>query len=104
MCEYCNSYQKFCNTYRFKQTYLYLVKMGLSSDRLKTKKMAIMTDLDEDFKEDKVTIHNAISTLRKTMADYKDERKSDWKSFKAKFNDDMDNIQKSLKKLKALHK
>jgi hypothetical protein len=38
------------------------------------------------------------------MTDYKVERKSEWKSFKSKFNDDFDKLEKSLEKLKTHHK
>jgi hypothetical protein len=38
------------------------------------------------------------------MSDFKEERKSEWKSFKGKFNDDMESVEKSLKKLTTLHK
>ena len=66
--------------------------------------MAIITELVDNLKEDKAAINNAITTLSKNMADYKAERKLDWKSFKTKFNGDMDIIKESLKKMKALHK
>jgi hypothetical protein len=66
--------------------------------------MAIITVLKENWKEDKVKLQNEISSLKKCMTDYKEERKSEWKSFKNKFNDDMDKVEKSLKKLVTLHK
>jgi len=66
--------------------------------------MEIITELVGNVKEDRITINNAISTIRKSMADYKAERKSDWKSFKSKFNDDMDKIQESLKKMTPKNK
>ena len=66
--------------------------------------MEITKELKEIWKEDKVNLRNAISSLKKSMTVYKTERKSEWKSFKNKFNDDMDNIEKSLEKLKTLHK
>ena len=66
--------------------------------------MAITRELKEIWKEDKVNLRNAISSLKKSMTDYKVERKSEWKSFKNKFNDDMDKIEKSLEKLNTLHK
>ncbi len=62
------------------------------------------TELKENWKEEKAVLCEAISTLKKCMTDYKKERKSEWKSFKNKFNDDMDKIEKSLKKLNNLHK
>jgi hypothetical protein len=66
--------------------------------------MIIKKELNENWKEDKANLKNAISSLDKSMSDYKAERKSEWKSFKNKFNDDMDKIEKSLKEMKTLHK
>ncbi len=66
--------------------------------------MAITTVLKENWKEGKVNLQNEISSLKKCMTHYKVERKSEWQSFKNKFNDDMDKVEKSLKKLTALHK
>jgi hypothetical protein len=66
--------------------------------------MAITRELKEVWKEDKANLRNAISSLKKNMTDYKVERKSEWKLFKNKFTDDMDNIEKSLEKLKTHHK
>jgi hypothetical protein len=54
-------------------------------------------------KEDKINLHTAISSLKKSISDYKIERKSDWKSFKNKFNDDLEKVEKSLKKITTLH-
>jgi uncharacterized protein YicC (UPF0701 family) len=64
----------------------------------------IKTKIKENWKEDKANLQNAVLTLKKSMTDFKDERKSEWKSFKNKFNDDMENVEKSLKKLNILHK
>jgi len=58
----------------------------------------------EKLKEDKVDLHSAILALKRSMTDYKAERKIEWKSFKNKFNDDMEEIQKSLKNMKIHHK
>lgn len=66
--------------------------------------MAIANELKENWKEEKVNLYAEISTLKKCMADFKSERKSEWKSFKNKFNDDMDKVEKSLKKLAKSHK
>jgi hypothetical protein len=66
--------------------------------------MAITTVLKENWKEGKVNLQNEISSLKKCMTHYKVERKSEWKSFKNKFNDDMDKVEKSLKNLTSLHK
>ena len=66
--------------------------------------MTISTELNENLKEEKVNLQNSISLLKKSMKDYKAERKSDWKSFKNKFKGDMEGIEKSLKKLTPHHK
>ena len=66
--------------------------------------MALAAELKENWKEEKVILHKSISSLNKCLTDYKVERKLEWKSFKSKFNDDMDTIQKSLKEITARHK
>jgi len=57
----------------------------------------------ENLKEDSTSFKTAISSLKKSISDYKTERKSDWKSFKTKFNDDLEKVEKSLKKMTTLH-
>jgi hypothetical protein len=71
---------------------------------LKIKKMDITTKFKKNWKEDKENLHNEISSLKKYMLDYKLERKSEWRLFKIKFNEDMDKVAESLKNLTALHK
>jgi hypothetical protein len=66
--------------------------------------MAIATKLKENWKEDKAILHNTISSLKQSMTDFKSERKTEWKSFKTKFNDDMVKVEQSFKKLTALRK
>jgi hypothetical protein len=71
---------------------------------LKHKKMAITADVKETWKEEKINFHNEISSIEKSMSEYKKERKAEWKSFKIKFKDDMDSLERSLKKLTEHHK
>jgi iron uptake system EfeUOB component EfeO/EfeM len=66
--------------------------------------MTTTTKLKDSWKVDKENLHNTISLLKKSMSDFKEERKLEWKSFKGKFNDEMENVEKSLKKLTTLHK
>jgi len=66
--------------------------------------MAIITELKENWKEDKVHINNAISSLKKSMTDFKVERKSKWKLFNGRFNGDMVKVEKSLKEMTTRHK
>ncbi|HAQ21403.1 MAG TPA: hypothetical protein DCR40_19565 [Prolixibacteraceae bacterium] len=62
------------------------------------------TSLHENWKEEKEDLRNEIVSLQKEFAKFKKERKSEWKLFKDKFKNDLENIEKSLKNLKALHK
>ena len=66
--------------------------------------MAITTVLKENWKEDKENLRNAISIMKKSLKDHKAERKSEWKLFKNKFNDDMEKIEESLKNLTVIKK
>jgi uncharacterized protein YicC (UPF0701 family) len=65
--------------------------------------MVITGESKEIWKKDKANLRVAISSLKKSMTDYKAERKTEWKSFKSKFKDDMNNIEKSLEEMKTLH-
>jgi len=47
-------------------------------------------------------IQEQISNVRKTVADYKLERKESWKLFKDKVKEDIDDLKKSLSKLSQL--
>jgi len=62
------------------------------------------TTLEETWNEEKEKLRDEIASLKKEMALYKKERKSEWKVFKNKFHDEMDKVEQSLKNLKALHK
>jgi hypothetical protein len=66
--------------------------------------MAISTELKENWKEDKAILNKAISSLKKSMADHKAERKAEWRSYKIKVRDELEKIEKSLQKLSSLNK
>ena len=66
--------------------------------------MEITTELKENWKEEKVNLRNAISSLKKSMSAYKTERKVEWKSFKKNYKTDKDKIEQSLKRLTILYK
>ena len=66
--------------------------------------MAITTLVQENWKEDKAKLEDAISTLKKGLKESKKERKSEWKTIKSRFKDDMKQAEKSLKDLKASRK
>ena len=66
--------------------------------------MAVIIESTENWKEDKVNLKEAISSLKTSMSDYKAERKSGWKSFKKQYHTEMDTIQLSLKKMLHDHK
>ena len=71
---------------------------------MKTKKTIITPILLETLKKDKANLRKSISALKKSMTEYKAERKTEWKSYKTKFNSDLDTIESSLKKLVVIHK
>ena len=62
--------------------------------------MAITEDFGDTLKEEKEKLHTSISQLEKMMADYKEEKKTDWQSFKKKYKEDFAKIKKAIKKLK----
>jgi hypothetical protein len=66
--------------------------------------MTTATKPKVDVNADKANIHTAISSIKKSMTDFKSERKAEWKSFKTKFNDDMERVEKSFKKMTTTHK
>jgi hypothetical protein len=66
--------------------------------------MTITTAGKEIWKADKKILRNEISSLKKSMTDFKVERKSEWKSFKSKFNEDLVKVEESLQKLVGRHK
>ncbi len=66
--------------------------------------MATTTEFKGKWKEEKVDLQNSLTALKISMSDYKEKRKTEWKSFKNKFEDDMANVEGSLKKLTSLHK
>ena len=66
--------------------------------------MAITMEITKNWKADKENLHTEISSLKKCMTDFKVSRKLEWRSFKNKYNDDLDAVEKALKKMKALHK
>ncbi len=66
--------------------------------------MAITPEFKETWKDEKEKISNEISSLKNSMTEYKEKRKSEWKSFKKKFIDNLDKVEKSLKKLNETHK
>ena len=54
--------------------------------------------LKDDSKKDKYRHHKELSSLKKLLSDYKDERKADWKSFKSIMKDSIGKIEKSINK------
>ena len=47
----------------------------------------------------KIQLYEEISSAKKSMKDFKAERKADWKEFKNKMNDAIDKIEKSVDEL-----
>jgi hypothetical protein len=55
--------------------------------------------LRDDSKKEKASHHKELSSLRNLLSDYKVERKANWKASKNKMNNDIEKIEKSLKRL-----
>ena len=66
--------------------------------------MSKLTESDEYLKEEIAKLRADISFLKKSITDYKTEKKTDWKKFKNKVDDEMVKIDNSLKKLKSHRK
>ena len=66
--------------------------------------MSDKTELKENLKKEKAKLHEKISSLKKIISDYKVERKTNWKEFKNKMNDDKNKIEKSIDKLTSRNK
>ena len=66
--------------------------------------MAITKELLLSWKENRANLRDEISSLKKSISEFKAERKSEWKSFKTKYSDDLNNIEKSMEKLISAHK
>lgn len=66
--------------------------------------MEITKEVKENRKADKFFLQKTISSLKKNFLAYKKERKSEWKTFKTKFNDELREIDHLMKKIKVLHK
>lgn len=63
-----------------------------------------MTELEKTRKEDKVDIHNALEALKTRVDKYKEKRKTEWKSFKNKYEEELEKVEKSIEKLSTLQK
>jgi hypothetical protein len=61
--------------------------------------MSTTTEKRTILKKEALNHEKEITSLKKVMSDYKTERKSNWKIFKTKINDDIDKIEKSLGRL-----
>jgi len=66
--------------------------------------MTITALIKENWVDDKDKLQKSITLLKKEIADYKEERKSDWRIFKDKFHGDMDKLEIALNELKIARK
>jgi hypothetical protein len=66
---------------------------------MKTNAMSKKTGVKEIFKMEKEILQKEISALQDGIADYKTQRKIEWKSFKKKTNDGIDVVKKAVDKL-----
>ena len=66
--------------------------------------MSNKTEMKTILKNEKTKLHGEISSAKKSLSDYKAERKADWKEFKNKMNDNIDKIEKSVDELTSRKK
>ncbi len=59
--------------------------------------MEITKEIRSNLKEDKEILHHAITSMKKSINDFQDEKKLEWKLFKNKMNDEIIKIQKNLR-------
>jgi hypothetical protein len=64
--------------------------------------MAYKSILTENWTENKVKFQNEISSLKISMADYIEEKKSDWEIYRNKFFDNLDKVEESFRKMDIL--
>jgi hypothetical protein len=84
--------------------YIIIEQPACHQQVLKYKAMEISPEVKISWKEEKANLRNEILSLQKSMVDYQTARKSEWKSFKVKFYDDLDKIEKSFRKLANHHR
>ena len=66
--------------------------------------MATIIESRATWKEEKIDLKKALSSLEESMLDYKEKRKSEWRSFKDEFHTEQDKIKKTMKKMISEHK
>ena len=66
--------------------------------------MSSKSELKATLQEEKTNHRKEISGIKKMLGDYKIERKTNWKTFKSKMNNEIDKIEKSLSKLNKKNK
>lgn len=57
-------------------------------------------EIKVNLKKEKEKVQSELVSLKKSLLEYKKERKDDWKKFKKKMKDDLSKIEKSISKLK----
>ncbi|CAN5429572.1 hypothetical protein BH09BAC3_BH09BAC3_06870 [soil metagenome] len=61
--------------------------------------MSSKTIMKKNLKNEKAKLHEQLSSLKKTIGDFKVERKANWKAFKNSVKDDVNRIKRSIDKL-----
>ncbi len=57
-----------------------------------------------NLKKEATNIHSELLTLKQSLVDFKAQRKTEWRSFKKKMNDDISKLEKSISQIKATKK
>jgi len=63
--------------------------------------MTTTKDVKESGLEGNENLHDAISSFKKFITDYKTEKKAEWKLLNKEFRNEMDKIEKTLHKMVA---
>ncbi len=59
--------------------------------------MEITKEMRSNLKEDREILHHAITSMKKSINDFQDEKRLEWKSFKNRMNDEITKVQRTLK-------
>ena len=63
---------------------------------IKIDKMEITKEIRANLKEDREILHHAITSMKKSINDFEDEKRSEWKAFRNKMNDEIIKVKKTL--------
>jgi hypothetical protein len=95
MSDICNYLQNIYNNLPNICSHFCSINLTILNKNIMSKKIGVK----EVLKMEKEILKKEISALQDGIADYKAQRKIEWKSFKKKTNDGIDTVKKSIDKL-----